>query len=63
MLARQKHSINSQYFIVVDDQSRTKKIRVGIKLYAFRAQGSFGPFVEALTKNCIRNDIINEEKD
>lgn len=45
LLGRQKYTVHSQYFIVVDDQSRPKKLRVGLKLYAFRAQANFTHFV------------------
>ena len=61
LLGRQKFTVHSQYFIVVDDQSRSRKMRVGAKLYAFRGQGSLGPFVEALSKNCIRNELVGDE--
>jgi hypothetical protein len=63
LLGRQKYAVNSQYFLVVDDQSRSKKIRVGAKIYAFRGQANFEPFVEALSKNCIRNELAGDEKE
>ena len=62
-LGRQKYAINSQYFVVVDEESRSKKIRVGAKIYAFRGQASLGGFVDAISKNCIRNDTVNEGDD
>jgi hypothetical protein len=57
-LGRQKYAINSHYFLVIDDQSRCKKIRVGAKIYAFRGQASLGPFVEAIAKSNIRDQGI-----
>lgn len=62
-LGRQRYAVNSHYFLVVDDQSRTKKIRIGTKIYAFRGQVTLGPFVEALSKNPIRIDSAGDGKD
>jgi hypothetical protein len=59
-LGRQKYSVNSHYFLVIDDQSRSKKIRVGAKIYAFRGQASLGPFIEALAKNTFKLEGIVE---
>lgn len=44
-LGRQKYSVNSHYFLVIDDQSRCKKIRIGANIYAFRGHASLSSFV------------------
>lgn len=44
-LSKSKWAVDSHYFIVVDDQSRSRKIRVGAKVYAFRGPAGLGHFV------------------
>lgn len=57
-LTKQKYAVDSTYFMVVDDQSRSRKIRVGAKIYAFRGQATLGTFAEALSRNSLR---LNQE--
>jgi len=33
---KQKYSVDSHYFIVLDDKTQPVKIRIGLKLYVFR---------------------------
>jgi hypothetical protein len=44
-LSKSKWSVDSHYFMVVDDQSRSRKMRVGAKIYGFRGQADLGHFV------------------
>ena len=41
--------------MVVDEQSRARKMRAGIKIVAIRGHASVANFVEGLARNCIRS--------
>lgn len=62
MLERQKTFVDSHYFLVVDDHSRSTKIRVGAKIYAFRGPSQLAVFIDSLSKNPIRSNIQPIEK-
>jgi hypothetical protein len=58
-LIKEKYSINSQYFILVDQNSHAKKMRVGAKIYTFRGHVGLGNFVDNLRSN-IGQDVFSE---
>lgn len=51
MLAKQKYAVASHYFLVVDEQGKSRKMRIGAKISAFRGQAALGNLVEAISKN------------
>jgi hypothetical protein len=46
--------VDSHYFLTVDQQARPSKLRVGLKVYAFRGTLPLSHFVDALINNPIR---------
>jgi hypothetical protein len=44
-IGKQKYSIDSHYFIVLDDKTQPVKIRVGLKIYVFRGPTEISGFV------------------
>lgn len=50
-LSKEKYTVNNQYFVVVDHDSHTKKMRVGMKLYSMRGSAMIGNFVDILSRH------------
>ena len=58
-LSKEKYSINSQYFLIVDGSSKCKKMRLGMKIGVFRGSILLGNFVEDLKRNA-GYDVFSE---
>lgn len=49
-LSKEKHYVHSQYFMVVDQHSAPRKMRVGIKISAFRGGIHLSDFIDSLQR-------------
>lgn len=47
-LTHQKYTINNQYYVVVNQQSRPNKMRLALKTYFFKGGPLLGNFVNSL---------------
>ena len=63
ILQRQNHFVDSHYFLAVDSNSRPRKMRVGMKVYAFKGSSLLGSFVEELARTPIRSDQEMPDQD
>ena len=50
-LTKDKYNIANQYFVVVNEESRPMKIRVGLKIYTFKGTSLLTNFIDTLSRH------------